>query len=67
MAGQAAQPRRDGGERRSNAPEVQRGKGRMYTTVGMTPTIIARPPIEEAKVQKKKKKTARDRSSEGRR
>jgi len=65
--------RRDGavaqdGQRRAKEPEVQRGKrGKVYSTIGMGTTIIARAPVEEATDKKKKKKISKDRSSEGRR
>jgi ATP-binding cassette subfamily F protein 3 len=68
-----AQTRSDGdnqerpGRGRGGATEVQRGKGRLYSTTRMTSTVIDRPAIEDQKEKKRKKKISRDRSTEGRR
>ncbi|MGN6563855.1 MAG: ABC-F family ATP-binding cassette domain-containing protein [Thermomicrobiales bacterium] len=72
LAGQDGRDRQEPVERgrrrdRTGTPDAQRGKKRLYSTVGMTTAVLDRPAIEEPKEAKRKKKTSRDRSSEGRR
>jgi ABC-type transport system involved in cytochrome c biogenesis ATPase subunit len=52
---------------RTGTPEIPRGKKQLHSTAGMTATVLDRPAIEEPRDKKRKKKTSRDRSSEGRR